>query len=181
MSWATVSSRSCFCWLYRASPSLAAKNRINLISVLTIWWCPCVESSLVRLFAMTSAFSWQEYDPLSFLNTGQKINQVAWDSLKTVVFIIPWWWLGNSLRNWIFQLIIINTNRFAIFKELQYFVKYKRKLSPDIYYFVDMNSGPSEFIFLIFLWELLAVWLWETVQNTIFWNFICQRRLLQIQ
>ena len=25
MIWATVSSRSCFCWLYRASPSLAAK------------------------------------------------------------------------------------------------------------------------------------------------------------
>ena len=34
--WATVSSRSCFCWLYRTSPSLAAKNIINLISVLTI-------------------------------------------------------------------------------------------------------------------------------------------------
>ena len=46
MVWATVSSWSCFCWLYRASPSSAAKNIINLISVLTIWWCPCVESSL---------------------------------------------------------------------------------------------------------------------------------------
>ena len=62
MIWATVSSSYCFCWLYRASPSLAAKNIINLISVLTIWWCPCVESSLCcrkRVFAMTSAFSWQ--------------------------------------------------------------------------------------------------------------------------
>ena len=49
MIWATVSSWSCFCWLYRASPSSAAKNIINLISVLTIWWCPCVESSLVLL------------------------------------------------------------------------------------------------------------------------------------
>ena len=49
MIWATVSSRSCFCWLYRVSPSLAAKNIINLISVLTIWWCLCVESSLVLL------------------------------------------------------------------------------------------------------------------------------------
>ena len=46
MVWATVRSRSCFCWLYRASPSLAAKDIINLISVLTIWWCPCVESFL---------------------------------------------------------------------------------------------------------------------------------------
>ena len=49
MIWGTVSSWSCFCWQYRASPSLAAKNIINLISVLTIWWCPCVESSLVLL------------------------------------------------------------------------------------------------------------------------------------
>ena len=49
MIWATVSSWSCFCWLYRASPSLAAKNIINRISMLTIWWCPCVESSLVLL------------------------------------------------------------------------------------------------------------------------------------
>ena len=49
MIWATVSPQSCFCWLYRASPSLAAKNIISLISVLTIWWCPCVESSLVLL------------------------------------------------------------------------------------------------------------------------------------
>ena len=41
--------QSCFCWLYRASPSLAAKNIINLISILTIWQCPCVESSLKLL------------------------------------------------------------------------------------------------------------------------------------
>ena len=37
MIWATVSSRSCFCWLYTASPSLAAKNIINLILVSTVW------------------------------------------------------------------------------------------------------------------------------------------------
>ena len=49
MIWSTVSCWSCFCWLYRASPSLAAKNIISLISVLTIWWCPCVECSLVLL------------------------------------------------------------------------------------------------------------------------------------
>ena len=30
MIWATVSSRFCFCWLYRASPSLATTNIINL-------------------------------------------------------------------------------------------------------------------------------------------------------
>ena len=47
MIWATVSSWSCSCWLYRASPPLAAKNIINMVSVLTIWWCPCVESCVV--------------------------------------------------------------------------------------------------------------------------------------
>ena len=47
-SWSEpVSFWSCFCWLYRVSSSLAAKNTINLISVLTIWWCLCLESSHV--------------------------------------------------------------------------------------------------------------------------------------
>ena len=46
MIWATVRSRCCSCWLYSFFPSSAAKNIINLISVLLIWWCPCVESSL---------------------------------------------------------------------------------------------------------------------------------------
>ena len=45
--WATVCSRSCFCWLYKNFPSSAAKNIISLISLLTIWWCPCVVFSCV--------------------------------------------------------------------------------------------------------------------------------------
>ena len=36
---AIVIFQACFCWLYTASPSLAAKNIINLILVLMIWWC----------------------------------------------------------------------------------------------------------------------------------------------
>ena len=44
---ATVSSQSCFCWLYRACSSLAAKIIINLILVLTIWWCSRVVISCV--------------------------------------------------------------------------------------------------------------------------------------
>ena len=62
MVWATVHSRFSFCQLYRASPLSTAKNIINLILELTIWWCQCVELSLVyweRVFAMTNAFSWQ--------------------------------------------------------------------------------------------------------------------------
>ena len=38
-----------WCSSSRASASLVVKNIIDLISILTIWWCPCVESSLVLL------------------------------------------------------------------------------------------------------------------------------------
>ena len=65
MIWATISSQSCFCWLYRASPSSAAENIINLILVLTIWWCPRVDSSLVLL--EEGALSWQ--NPVSLCPT----------------------------------------------------------------------------------------------------------------
>jgi len=45
--------------------SLAAENIINLISVLTIWGCPCVESSLVseEVFAI---FGCREYNQSDF-------------------------------------------------------------------------------------------------------------------
>ena len=49
MIWVTVSSRFCFFWLNRASPSLASRIIVSLILVLTIWWCPYVELSLVLL------------------------------------------------------------------------------------------------------------------------------------
>ena len=42
-------TRWTLCWLYRTSPSLSAKNIINLILVLMIRWYPCVESTLVLL------------------------------------------------------------------------------------------------------------------------------------
>ena len=51
-----------FCWLYRASPSLAAKNIINLISItdhLVMSMCSHLLCCWKRVFAMTSAFSWQ--------------------------------------------------------------------------------------------------------------------------
>ena len=41
MIWATFSSWSCFCWLYRASPSLAAKNIINLIFIDSLLMSMC--------------------------------------------------------------------------------------------------------------------------------------------
>ena len=36
-----------FCWLYRVSPSGSVKNIINLILVLTTWWCPHIVISWV--------------------------------------------------------------------------------------------------------------------------------------
>ena len=65
MIWATVSSWSCFCWLCRVSPSLAAKNIINLILLFTIWWCPFVESCLLLLEEGTC------YDQCILLPQGQ--------------------------------------------------------------------------------------------------------------
>ena len=66
MIWATVSSGSCFCWLYRAVPTSTAKNVINLISVLTIWWYPCIESSLVLL---EEGVCYDQYQILEFNQT----------------------------------------------------------------------------------------------------------------
>ena len=62
MIWAIVSSWYCFCWLYRASPSLATNNIINLILVLTISWYPWLSLLLCcwkRVFAMNSVYSWK--------------------------------------------------------------------------------------------------------------------------
>ena len=47
MIWATVNSQSGFCWLYRASPSLAAENIINLILVDHLVMSMCIIFSCV--------------------------------------------------------------------------------------------------------------------------------------
>ena len=102
MIWATVSSWSCFCWLYRTSPSLTANNIINLILALTIWWCPCVESSLVLLeegVSMTSVFSLRktllDFALLHFVLQGQicLLLQMSLDFL--LLHFIPLWWKGH--------------------------------------------------------------------------------------
>ena len=103
------------------SPSLAAKNIINLISVLTIWWCSCVESSLViwkRVFAVTSVFSWQNsisLCPASFRTPRPNLPVspgVSW--LSTFAFQSPimkrtyflasrcysWSFLSNGRKMW---------------------------------------------------------------------------------
>ena len=61
--------------LYRASPSLAAKYIISLTLVLTIWWCPCVESSRVvgRGCLLCVLFSWQNCYPRFILYSKAKL------------------------------------------------------------------------------------------------------------
>ena len=99
MIWATVSFRSCFCCVYRASPSSAAKDVINLISVLTSWWCPhiwiCLLCHWKRVFAMTSAFSWQNSTRLCLLHSvlqGQicLLTQVFLDFLLLYSCLLYW-------------------------------------------------------------------------------------------
>ena len=70
------------------------KNIINLISVLTNWWCPCVELSLVLLeFAMISVFSWQNSVSLcltSFCTPRPNFpvtSSISW--LPTFAFLSP--------------------------------------------------------------------------------------------
>ena len=76
--WATVSPRSCVCWLYTASPPSATKNVINLISILTIWWCPCGKLSLLLL---------KEY--LLWLVHSLGRVQLAFVLLHSVAYFIP--------------------------------------------------------------------------------------------
>ena len=104
MIWATVSSWSCLCWLYRASPSLAATNIISLISVLSIWSIPwsvlttCTSHLLwcwKRVFSTTSVFSWENsvsLCPASFVLNGQTcpLLQVSLDFL--LLRSSPLWW-----------------------------------------------------------------------------------------
>ena len=42
MIWTIVSTQSCFCWLYRPSPSSVARNIISLVLILTFRWCSCL-------------------------------------------------------------------------------------------------------------------------------------------
>ena len=129
MVWATVSFWSSFCWLYRASPSLAAKNIINLISVLTIWWCPRVESSLVLLQegvcydqCVLLAKLCQEFafDLLCFVLHGQicLLLQVSLDFL--LLHPSPLYWKGHLF--WVLVLEhLIGLNRTIHDQPLQHY------------------------------------------------------------
>ena len=116
---ATVSSRSCFCWLYRTSPSSSARNIINLILVLTTWWCPCVESSLVwwkRVFAMTSVFcgnTLSEFVLLHCLFQGQTCLLLSTYVNFLLLHSYHLWW------NWYLFLVLVQEDLTGFHKTSQ--------------------------------------------------------------
>ena len=81
-----------------SSPSLASKNKINLVLELTIWWCPCVELPLLLL---EEGFCYDQclllakllsFALLHFVLQGQTclILQVSLDFL--LLHFNPLWW-----------------------------------------------------------------------------------------
>ena len=101
MIWAIVCSQSCFCWLYRASPSLAAKNIISLILVLTLWWCPYVVFFCV---VGRDCLLWPAYSLGRTLLAFALLHFVLWGEICLLLqvsldFLLlhfsPLWWKGH--------------------------------------------------------------------------------------
>ena len=59
MIWATINSWSCLCWLYRASPSKGYNQYDFSVGHLVMSMCSLLLCCWEWVFAMTSAFSWQ--------------------------------------------------------------------------------------------------------------------------
>ena len=112
MIWATVSSWSCFCWLYRASPSSAEKNIINLILILTICWCPCVVFSCVvrRWCSLWPVHSLGKtllaFALFNSIFQGQicALLQVFLDFL--LLHSSPLWWKGHLFWVWVLEGLV---------------------------------------------------------------------------
>ena len=106
MIWATVSSHSCFCWLYRASSSLAAKSIISLILLLTmcsVFSCVvhrgCLLWLVLSLGKVLLAFAL-----LHFILQGRicLLLQVSLDFL--LLHSSPLWWKGH-----LFWLLVLES------------------------------------------------------------------------
>ena len=115
MIWATVSSRSCFCWLCRTSPSLATKSIFSLISELTTLWCPCVEviscafgreCSLWSVSSLCKALL--TFALLPFILQGQACLSLR-VSLDFLLHSSPLWWKGYLF--WVLVLGLVGLHR----------------------------------------------------------------------
>ena len=84
-------------WTERVSPSSAARNITNLISVLIIWWYSSVDGLLCfwkRVFAMTSVFSWQNcisLCPASFCTPSSNLPEISLHCFLSL-HSNPLWW-----------------------------------------------------------------------------------------
>ena len=124
MIWATVSSQSCFCWLYRASPSLAANNIISLISVsLVMSMCrvfSCVVGRGCLLWPVPSlGKTLLAFVLLHFVLQGQTclLLQVSLDFL--LLHFSPLWWKGHIF--WVLVLGLVGLPRTIQFQLFQHY------------------------------------------------------------
>ena len=169
MIWATVSSWPCFCWLYRASPSLAAKNIINLILVLTIWWCPCVESSLVLLEKGVCYDQWvllaKLYQPLPCFIPYSKAKFACYSRcFLTSYFCIPVSYNEKNIFFWVLVLEgLVGLHRTVQLQLLQHYWLWHR-LGLLWYWMVCLGNEQRSFCCF---WDCIQVlhfglfcWLW---------------------
>ena len=189
MIWATVRSQSCFCWLYRASPSLAAKNIINLILVLTIWWCPCVESCLVSLeegFTMTSVFSWQKsvsLCPASFcisrpnLTVTPSISWLPTFAFQPLIMQKKWYtWSYFQGRN---RDSDIENGHVDTEREWEGEINSKISIYKQRHYFANKGSSSQGYGFScghVWMWELDYEEGWAS-KNWYFWTVVLGKTL----
>ena len=122
MIWATVSSRYCFCWLCIASPSLTAKNIINRVSVLIIWWWLCrVISHVFRKggWLWPVCFLTKLFALFHFVLQGQPclLLQVSLDFL--LLHPNPLWWKGHrfSVLAWECVVRLHETGQFQLWHQ----------------------------------------------------------------
>ena len=196
MIWATVSSRSCFCWLYRASPSLPAKNIINLISVLTIWWCPCVVFSCV---VGRGCLLWPVHSLGKTLLAFALLHSILQDQIFLLLQVFldflllrssPLLWKGHLF--WVLVLDgPVGLHRTIQLHPLQYYWSGHRlglpwywMIKPDNvikqgHYFA--NKGPSS---LSYSFSSSHVWMWQldykeswVPKNWCFWTVVLETTL----
>ena len=127
MIWATVSYWSSFCWMYRAYPSSTAKNIINLISVMTTWWCPCVESCVVGRGCLLWPVHFIGKTPLAFALLHFVLQgQVSCYSKYLDFLLLPssllWW---NDI---FFFLVFVILVTYIIFQKVKTYAKAVFKL-----------------------------------------------------
>ena len=111
MIWATVSSQSCFCWLYRASPS---RNKYILQCLIMIWmkskkvmWLLSTQWRIILINKNAiQPVKWTEYFCLEMFNYKIKsLKEIIFSPILVIQFQIS---LKGSL--WIFY---IHKNRYT--------------------------------------------------------------------